>query len=126
MFGKTHHDSDSGGHSPALDDEKRAGVQPGQFETVGHHNLPSDPDANLSAEERARIVSLSVSRFRYVGAMLTCSSLATGPQTALETRSALDSLAMPLVPHLLPRPHQHRQRQARRPAKVPENHRWSI
>ena len=47
-------DSDSG-HSPS-DDEKRLGVKPGEFETLGHGQLPPDPDAHLSPEERAAIV----------------------------------------------------------------------
>ena len=47
-------DSDSG-HSPS-DDEKRVGVKRGEFETLGHSQLPPDPDAHLSPEERAAIV----------------------------------------------------------------------
>ena len=49
-----HIDSDSG-HSPS-DDEKRVGVGQGEFETLGHGQLPPDPDAHLSPEERAAIV----------------------------------------------------------------------
>lgn len=47
-------DSDSG-HSPS-DDEKKVGVEAGGFQSIGHDELPPDPDAGLSAEERARIV----------------------------------------------------------------------
>ena len=47
-------DSDSG-HSPS-DDEKGVGVRQGGFETLGHGQLPPDPDAHLSPEERAAIV----------------------------------------------------------------------
>lgn len=47
-------DSDSG-RSPS-DDEKDVGVEAGGFETLGHGQLPSDPDANLNAEEKAKIV----------------------------------------------------------------------
>ncbi|KAI4141577.1 MAG: hypothetical protein L6R39_005277 [Caloplaca ligustica] len=46
-------DSDSGG-SPS-DDEKKVGVEAGGFETLGHGELPPDPDASLSEEERAKI-----------------------------------------------------------------------
>ncbi len=46
-------DSDSG-HSPA-DDEKKLGMEHGEYETLGHDQLPPDPDAHLSPEERAAI-----------------------------------------------------------------------
>ena len=49
-----HVDSDSG-HSP-IDDKERVGVKQGEFETLGHGQLPPDPDAHLSPEERAAIV----------------------------------------------------------------------
>ena len=47
-------DSDSA-LSPS-DDEKRVGLKRGDFETLGHGQLPPDPDAHLSPEERAAIV----------------------------------------------------------------------
>lgn len=50
------HDSDSN-HSPLDDKEKVVGVEQGGFETLGHGQLPPDPDAGLSEEERAQIVS---------------------------------------------------------------------
>lgn len=56
-FSKDHHDSDST-HSPTDDKEKVIGVEQGGFETHGRGQLPPDPDAGLSAEERARIVSI--------------------------------------------------------------------
>lgn len=49
-------DSDSG-HSP-LDGEKKIGVEQGGFETLGHGELPPDPDAGLSEEERVKIVRI--------------------------------------------------------------------
>lgn len=49
---------ESVGRSPS-DDEKKLGVDAGEFETLGRHELPLDPDAGLSEEEKARIVSLS-------------------------------------------------------------------
>ena len=49
-----HVDSDSG-RSPS-DDEKNLGVKPGEFESLGHGELPPDPDVHLSPEERAAIV----------------------------------------------------------------------
>ncbi|KAL8719729.1 MAG: hypothetical protein Q9225_003299 [Loekoesia sp. 1 TL-2023] len=52
-------DSDSG-HSPS-DDEKKVGVEAGGFETLGHGELPPDPDADLSPEERAKIVRIQAS-----------------------------------------------------------------
>ena len=80
-------DSDSG-HSPS-DDEKRVGVKHGDFETLGHGQLPPDPDAHLSPEERAAIVCS-------IGPQPLCSSISwvsmakfpprTGSQTPLETR----------------------------------------
>ncbi len=51
-------DSDSG-NSPTDDeknDEKKIGVAPGGFETLAHGELPPDPDAGLSAAEKARVV----------------------------------------------------------------------
>ena len=54
-FSSEKQDSDSS-HSPLPDNEKVTGVEPGGFETLGHGQLPPDPDAGLSAEERARIV----------------------------------------------------------------------
>lgn len=49
-----HVDSDSA-HSPS-DDEKKIGLTQGEFHTLGHGQLPPDPDAHLSLEERAAIV----------------------------------------------------------------------
>ena len=50
-----HNDSDST-HSPVDDKEKVVGVQQGGFEALGHGELPPDPDAGLSEEEKTRIV----------------------------------------------------------------------
>lgn len=49
-----HHDSDS---APSDDEKRVTGVQQGQFETLGHGQLPPDPDAGLSEAEKAAIVS---------------------------------------------------------------------
>lgn len=49
-------DSDSA-HTPS-DDDKKIGVV-GQLENIGGRELPPDPDAGLSEEERARIVCLA-------------------------------------------------------------------
>lgn len=49
-----HIDSDSR-RSPS-DDEKRLSAKEGDFEALGHGGLPPDPDAHLSAEEKAAIV----------------------------------------------------------------------
>ncbi|KAL8912976.1 MAG: hypothetical protein Q9172_007383 [Xanthocarpia lactea] len=46
-------DSDSA-HSPS-DDEKKIGVGPGEFQALGHGDLPPNPDADLSEAERALI-----------------------------------------------------------------------
>jgi len=48
-------DSDTS-HSPVDDKGRVVGVEEGGFETLGHGQLPPDPDAGLSEEERARIV----------------------------------------------------------------------
>ncbi|KAL8899833.1 MAG: hypothetical protein Q9207_005999 [Kuettlingeria erythrocarpa] len=50
-------DSDSG-RSPS-DDEKKVGIVAGGLESLGHGELPPDPDAGLSEEERARIVRIA-------------------------------------------------------------------
>ena len=47
-------DNDSA-HSPS-DDEKTLRVGQGAFQNLGHGELPPDPDAHLSLEERAAIV----------------------------------------------------------------------
>ena len=49
-----HHDSDS---VPSDDEKRVTGVQQGQFETLGHGELPPDTDAGLSEAEKAAIVS---------------------------------------------------------------------
>lgn len=50
-------DSDSG-HAPS-DDDRKIGVV-AQLETVDGKELPPDPDAGLSEEERARIVCVVI------------------------------------------------------------------
>lgn len=52
---KKEQDIGSNGHDVS-DDEKVLGVKSSEFESVGHGELPPDPDEHLSAEERARIV----------------------------------------------------------------------
>ena len=52
---KKEQDIGSNGHDVS-DDEKVLGVKQGEFESVGHGELPPDPDEHLSAEERAKIV----------------------------------------------------------------------
>ena len=47
-------DNDSA-HSPS-DDEKTLPVGQGAFQNLGYGELPPDPDAHLSLEERAAIV----------------------------------------------------------------------
>ena len=51
-------DSDSG-HSPS-DDGKKVGVEEGAFESLAAKQLPPDPDAGLSDEEKARIVGFLI------------------------------------------------------------------
>jgi hypothetical protein len=53
----------SGSESPPpyLDD-KVTGVEEGQFETLGHGELPPDPDAGLSEAEKKAIVFTLVQR----------------------------------------------------------------
>lgn len=49
-------------HSPSYDEKRAIGIEAGEFEKHGHHiDLPPDPDAGLSAEEKARIVSIDFS-----------------------------------------------------------------
>ena len=54
-------DSDSN-QSPIDDKEKIVGVEQGGFETLGHGELPPDPDAGLSEEEKAHIVRIEFHR----------------------------------------------------------------
>lgn len=42
------------------EDEKVARLKPDEFETVGHGELPPDPDADLSEKERVEIVRASL------------------------------------------------------------------
>ena len=39
----------------SADDEKKVGVRPGEFESLATHQLPPDPDEDLSDAERAKI-----------------------------------------------------------------------
>ena len=56
-FGSDHKEKDVGSNGrEASDDEKAVGVKQGEFETLGRGELPPDPDADLSPEERAKIV----------------------------------------------------------------------
>lgn len=64
-FRVTHADSDSA-QSPSDVDDKRIGVAPGEFETVGRMHLQPDPDAGLSEVERETIVSESDSSIRAI------------------------------------------------------------
>ena len=88
-------DADSG-RTPS-DDEKRVGVD----NTYGE--LPPDPDAGLSDDERARIVSRS--RSRGLGTRTMCGWSLTnpiGPQTPLETRPEAHPVAVSAIPLLVP------------------------
>ena len=114
-------DSDST-HSPIDDKEKVVGVDQGGFETLGHGELPPDPDAGLSEEEKARIVCI----LQLINIVTYISLTDVGPQTPPPTRPPPDPLALPPLPHLLPRPHQHRQRQTRRPPEIPPHHQRPI
>lgn len=51
-------DSDSG-RTP-LDDDKSIGATARELETIGRNQLPPDPDAGLSEEEKARIVCVGI------------------------------------------------------------------
>ena len=51
-----HHPSDDSDHSGS---NEKIAVEQGAFETLGHSELPLDPDAHLSDAERAAIVSLT-------------------------------------------------------------------
>lgn len=111
-------DSDSN-RSPS-DDEKHTDLKPGQLERGGDNAvLLPDPDAGLSEAERKAIVRFASCRPLHLNPLL---KMNTGPQTPLETRHPPDPLALPPLPHLLPRPHQHRQCQTRRPARHPPHH----
>ena len=55
-FSRNGKDDGSPQSREASEDEKVTGVKAGEFETLGHGELPPDPDAELSEKERARIV----------------------------------------------------------------------
>lgn len=63
-------DSDSN-QSPIDDKERVVGVEQGAFETLGHGELPADPDAGLSEEEKAHIVCVQFEPDR-TGSRLRC------------------------------------------------------
>lgn len=55
-----HLDGGSSEHSPSYDEKRAVAVENGEFEKHGQHiELPPDPDAGLSAEEKARIVCIN-------------------------------------------------------------------
>ena len=89
-----HHDSDS---TPSDDEKKIAGVGQGQFETLGHGELPPDPDAGLSEAEKAAIVSTITPKMAK-----TSAKHRTGQEVTMETRSPSHPLALSSLPHLLP------------------------
>ena len=112
-------DSDSG-HSPT-DDEKKIGVATAGYAVTGPEQLPPDPDAGLSEEERKAIV-----RFAYHDHALPlvhCLAIevdlsSIGPQASPQARLAPHTMALPLVSDQLPRPHQYRQCEARWPHEI--------
>lgn len=110
--------------SDGASEEKKIGNERVEDERHTIENLP-DPDAGLSDEERAIQVRLLASPvpFKRDMALLTHTS---GPQTPLETRSQAHPLALLPVPDFLSRPHQHRQRESRRPAGRSQNDQWAI
>lgn len=89
-----HHDSDS---TPSDDEKKITGVGEGDFETLGHGELPPDPDAGLSAAEKAAIVSISA-----LTMVKTSAKHRTGQEATMEARSSSHPLALPSLPYLLP------------------------
>ena len=59
-FGFSSKGKDDGSESREVsEDEKAIGARPAEVETLGHGELPPDPDAHLSEEERAKIVCVS-------------------------------------------------------------------
>lgn len=80
-----HIDSDSG-RSPS-GDEKTIGVEQGALETRGDGELPPDPDAHLSPEERAAIVCSIHDRppKSFILQVFMADHCLVGPQTSLET-----------------------------------------
>ncbi len=97
-------DSDSG-HSPSDDEKRVTGVEAGGFENIGHDELPPDPDAGFSEAEKAAIVSIMYKTSRS-GLLIGH----TGQETAPEARPTPHPLALPPLPHQLPRQNQHRKR----------------
>lgn len=56
MKNAVHHVGLDSTHAPSDDEKTIVGVGAGEFETLGRNQLPPDPDAGLSDEEKARIV----------------------------------------------------------------------
>lgn len=81
---KDHVDSDSA-HSPS-DDERKISVRQGQFDTLGHGQLPPDPDAHLSLEERAAIVCSDFPDLLPIDITPWLKYPRIGPQAPLENR----------------------------------------
>ena len=93
-------DPDTGSGRTPSDDEKVVGVD------ASYGDLPPDPDAGLSDEERARIVSQS--RPPGIGTQKVCWCLTcaiTGPKASMEARFEAYPLAMSALPLFFPRPY---------------------
>ncbi len=99
-------DSDSG-HSPSDDEKRVTGVEAGGFENIGHGDLPPDPDAGYSEAEKAAIVS---ARPIFTSSRSDLLTAHTGQEAPPEARSTPYSLALPPLPHQLPRQNQYRKR----------------
>ena len=84
------HDSDS---APS-DDEKVTGVEAGQFESLGHGELPPDPDAGLSEAEKKEIA-----RYLILELCTTSTNHCAGQEAPLEARHPSHSLALSPLPH---------------------------
>lgn len=100
----TEHIDSNSGRSPS-DDVKEEELNLGDAEFL------SDPDANLSPEERAAIVCSICPTPPYpsISRVEVADTLHLGSQTPLEARCSPNPLALPPLFNILLRPYQHRQ-----------------
>ena len=85
-------------HSPTAYNDKVTGVEAGGFETLGHGQLPPDPDAGLSAEEKARIVRLAIAShksLRYMSDGLIRIENSSGNSTFASSPGSASSTSSP-------------------------------
>ena len=115
-----HVDDQSSENSP-IDAEKHGATADADKLAAGNFDqgIP-DPDAGLTAEEKARMVWIEC--FSCSLGELSSVTRGTGQKACLETRHPIDPMALPALPHQFLGQDQHRKRQASQPGKGPKTH----